>query len=441
MMAAVPGSPKKRFGLQVMVGLLIGLFLGFVAREIGPAADGQANGLSTALALAGSIFVQLLKALVPPLVLAAIIASIGRLRDLSNAARLAGQTVIWFAITSLLAVIIGIVLGLTFQPGIGTGVTPSAAARPETIGSWLDFLKGLVPSNFLALQASTDIDGDTAKTAISFNVLQLVVIGLALGFAALRTGEAGAALLKGAGTLLVVVRKLLSWVIVLAPIGTAGLIGNAVVKYGWDTLSSLGQFSLAIYVGLGLVLFGVYPLLLKVHGLSPLQYYRKAWPAIQLAFVSRSSVATLPVTEAVTVDRLGVPVAYASFAVPVASTTKMDGCAAIYPALSAIFVAQFFGLTLQPVDYLMVAFVSVLGSAATAGVTGATVMLTLTLSTLGLPLEGVGLLLAVDPILDMGRTAVNVAGQVLVPVIVAKREGILDQIIYDGSDDGLPVAA
>src|SRR5690606_18511014 len=122
----------------------------------------------------------------------------------------------------------------------------------------------------------------------------------------------------------------------------------------------------------------------------------------------------------------GVPSEYASFAVPLGSTTKMDGCASIYPAISAIFVAQIFGIDLSLTDYLLIAFVSVVGSAATAGLTGAMVMLTLTLSTLGLPLAGVGLLLAVDPILDMGRTAVNVAGQTLVPTIVAKREGILD---------------
>jgi Na+/H+-dicarboxylate symporter len=104
----------------------------------------------------------------------------------------------------------------------------------------------------------------------------------------------------------------------------------------------------------------------------------------------------------------------------------MDGCAGIYPAVSAIFIAQFYGIGLAPSDYLLIVLVSVLGSAATAGLTGATVMLTLTLSTLGLPLEGVGLLLAVDPILDMGRTAVNVTGQALVPAIVAKRAGMLD---------------
>src|SRR5690606_558258 len=147
------------------------------------------------------------------------------------------------------------------------------------------------------------------------------------------------------------------------------------------------------------------------------------------------SIGTLPITERVTEKNLGVPREYASFAVPLGATTKMDGCASIYPAISAIFVAQFFGIDLGLQEYLLIVFVSVIGSAATAGLTGATVMLTLTLSTLGLPLEGVGLLLAIDPILDMGRTAVNVAGQALVPTIVAKRQGILDQEVYDTTEE------
>jgi Na+/H+-dicarboxylate symporter len=182
------------------------------------------------------------------------------------------------------------------------------------------------------------------------------------------------------------------------------------------------------------VLFGVYPLLLVLagRGLNPLRFFQGAWPAIELAFVSRSSVGTMPVTQRVVTERLGVPRDYASFAVPFGATTKMDGCAAIYPALAAIFVAQVFGVSLGVEDYLLIAFVSVVGSAATAGLTGATVMLTLVLSTLGLPLEGVGLLLAIDPILDMMRTATNVAGQALVPVIVARREGLLDEEIYNG---------
>jgi len=119
--------------------------------------------------------------------------------------------------------------------------------------------------------------------------------------------------------------------------------------------------------------------------------------------------------------------------VPFGSTTKMDGCASIYPAIAAIFVAQIFDVHLGVQDYILIAFVSVIGSAATAGLTGATVMLTLTLSTLGLPLEGVGLLLAIDPILDMMRTATNVAGQIVAPIIVAARENILDREAFDAA--------
>ena len=136
-------------------------------------------------------------------------------------------------------------------------------------------------------------------------------------------------------------------------------------------------------------------------------------------------------TQTVAERNLGVPRAYASFAVPLGATTKMDGCASVYPALAAIFVAQFYGIQLDFTQYLLIVMVSVLGSAATAGTTGAIVMLTLTLSTLGLPLDGVGLLLAIDPIVDMGRTALNVAGQALVPAIVARREGILDEELYN----------
>lgn len=427
-MAAPQTRPRARrvpsFAVQVAIGMAAGLALGLAARALGDAP--AAAALGETLKTLGQIFVQLLKALVPPLVFTAIVASIAALRDLDNAARLVAQTLLWFAITALIAVVIGIVLGVTIQPGLHAGVDLAAAKAPGTSASWLDFLKGLVPVNFLGLGAATTIGGDGhATTALSFNVLQILVAAIAVGAAAVRVGKAGEGFLSFNASALAVFRQLLRWVIALTPIGTAALIGDAVLRYGWEALAALGSYAGAIYLGLGLVLLVVYPALLAANGLNPLRFFAAAWPAIQLGFVSRSSVGTLPVTEAVTETRLGVPRAYAAFAVPLGATTKMDGCAAIYPAISAIFVAQFFGVPLHLGDYALIVFVSVIGSAATAGLTGATVMLTLTLSTLKLPLEGVGLLLAIDPILDMGRTAVNVAGQMLVPTIVARRAGLL----------------
>ncbi|MGH3703688.1 MAG: dicarboxylate/amino acid:cation symporter, partial [Agromyces sp.] len=361
----------------------------------------------------------------------AIVASIANLRTVTNAARLAGQTLLWFAITAAVAVAIGIGLGLVFQPGHNTTLTTAEAAEPSSTGTWMDFLGGLIPTNVLGLGADTSVEAGadgalSAETGVSFNVLQILVVALVIGIAALKSGAKADPFLAFNRSALAIVQKVLWWIIRLAPLGTMGLIGNAVATYGWESLRSLASFSLAIYVGLALVLFVVYPVVLRANGLGVMAWFRGAWPAIQLAFVSRSSIGTLPVTQRVTERNLGVPSEYASFAVPLAATTKMDGCASIYPAISAIFVAQIFGVDLSVTDYLLIAFVSVVGSAATAGLTGAMVMLTLTLSTLGLPLAGVGLLLAVDPILDMGRTAVNVAGQTLVPTVVAKREGILD---------------
>ncbi|MGQ3672718.1 dicarboxylate/amino acid:cation symporter [Xanthobacter sp. TB0136] len=429
--AAPSGRFFSSFGLQVLAGLVLGLLLGLLARAIGPDADGGLNALTVTLDLVGSIFVQLLRAIVPVLVVSAIVASIANLRQLSNAAELVWNTLLWFAITAFIAVLIGITLGLIIKPGLHTGVTAAAEALPRTSGGWLDFLRGLVPSNFLGLEASTRINDSGATTALNFNVMQLVVISIVIGAAAVRVGEKSAAFLAFNESLLAVIRKVLWWVIRLTPIGTIGLFGTAVAQYGWNALGQLGWFTAAVYIGLALVLFVVYPALLALHGLNPLRFFAGAWPAIQLAFVSRSSVGTMPVTQAVTEDELGVPREYAAFAVPLGSTTKMDGCAAIYPAIAAIFVAEFYQVPLDLADYVLIVLVSVLGSAATAGMTGAVVMLTLTLSTLGLPLQGVGLLLAVDPILDMGRTAVNVAGQALVPTIVSKRQGILDEAAYN----------
>ncbi|WP_337060984.1 dicarboxylate/amino acid:cation symporter [Kineococcus sp. G2] len=412
---------RTPFGVQVLIGLVLGVVLGAIARSMG-GTDEDPNWLTTTLATIGSIFVTLLRTLVPPLVVLAVVTSIANLRQVTNAARLAWQTLLWFAITALISVGIGIALGIATDPGDRTSVAASAAREPSYTGSWLDFLQGLVPGNVFGLQASASDDG----VSLSFNVLQLLVISIALGVAILKVGEKAEPLLTVARSALTVVQTVLWWVIRLAPLGTVGLLGRAVATYGWDALSPLAVFVVDIYVGLALVLFVLYPVLLRLNGLSVRRFFAGVWPATQLAFVSRSSIGTLPVTQRVTEEELGVPRSYASFAVPLGATTKMDGCAAIYPALSAIFVAGFFDVDLSITDYLLIAFVSVVGSAATAGLTGATVMLTLTLSTLGLPLAGVGLLLAIDPILDMGRTAVNVTGQALVPTIVAKREGILD---------------
>ncbi|GAA4861264.1 dicarboxylate/amino acid:cation symporter [Kitasatospora terrestris] len=412
---------KTPFWVQIVGGLVLGLLLGWIARA------GDVSWLTTTLDTIGKTFVQLLKLAVPPLVFTAIVVSVANLRNVTNAARLAARTLFWFLATSLIAVAIGLGLGLLTDPGKGANLSTQGLKAPEKAGTWVDFLTGIIPTNI-------------ADAFLKVNVLQIVFLAVVVGAAILKIGEKAAPALKLGEAVLELTQTALWWVIRLAPLGTLGLIGKSVAVYGWDLLEPFATLTADVYIGCALVLFGVYSVLLRlVGGVNPLNFFKGAWPAIQLAFVSRSSVGTLPVTRRVT-ERLGVPSEYASFAVPFGATTKMDGCAAIYPALASIFVAQVYGIQLGIGDYLLIAFVSVIGSAATAGLTGAIVMLTLTLSTLGLPLEGVGLLLAIDPILDMIRTATNVAGQVVVPILVSAREKTLDLAAYDNPTGDLLAA-
>lgn len=276
-------------------------------------------------------------------------------------------------VTSLIAVAIGMAIGLISNPGAGTGLTPKDGKLPEHAGSWIDFLTGIIPKNVVT--PFTDL-----------KVMQIVFMATVAGIAALKLGDRAEPVLRLSRSVLELLQKALCGH-PPRPDRLARPDRYAIADYGWDLISKYATFTVDIYVGCAIVLFGVYPLLLSAFAkVSPLQFFKGAWPAIQLAFVSRSSVGTMPLTQKVT-ERLGVPKEYASFAVPFGSTTKMDGCASIYPALAAIFIAQIFDVDLGVGDYILIAFVSVIGSAATAGLTGATVMLTLTLSTLGLPLE------------------------------------------------------
>ena len=175
------------FGVQVLIGLVLGVLLGLVARSIGPDGVEDPNWLTETLSTVGGVFVTLLRTIVPPLVFLAIVASIANLRDVTGAARLAWKTLAWFAITALIAVSIGIVLGLVLQPGDHASVSADSAAAPETTGSWLDFLTGLVPANILGLEASA---GDDGSVGLSFNVLQILVVAIAVGIATLKVGEA-----------------------------------------------------------------------------------------------------------------------------------------------------------------------------------------------------------------------------------------------------------
>ncbi|MFC7341441.1 dicarboxylate/amino acid:cation symporter [Saccharopolyspora griseoalba] len=408
----------KLFAIAVVASLVLGALLGWIAKRTG------ADWLITTLDTIGSTFTDLLSFTVLPLIFTAIVVGINSLRDVGGgrtAARLGGKTALWFAITSLIAVTIGLVVARLFNPGLGLVIEPDPeklqAIGEKTQGSWLDLVTGLVPDNLI----SAFSEGET---------LQVVFISLIIGAAAYSLGDKAAPFVEFNRSAFEIIQRVLGWIIRLAPLGTLGLIGNAVATYGNEFFVPLLKLIGSTYLACALVLFAVYPLLLGlVARVSPAKFFAKAWPTLQFAFVSRSSGASVPLSKQ-TAENLGVPSSYASFAVPLGSTTKMDGCAAIYPAVGSIFIANLFGIHLGPAQYLTIVAVAVFGSIATAGVTGWFTMLTLTVGALGFPpaavATGIAIAYAVDPIMDMMRTMTNVAGQITVPVVVSRTEGILD---------------
>ncbi|WP_459708983.1 dicarboxylate/amino acid:cation symporter [Actinophytocola sp. KF-1] len=406
------------FGLAVLAGLVLGALLGFVAKQA------DVSWLATTLSRIGETFVSLVQFTVIPLVFTAIVVGITSLRGLGGpktAAQLGGRTLLWFAITSLIAVLIGIAVGTIGNIGSGVRVTPSEDAvaniAERSPGDWWAFVQSIVPTNVF----SAFSEG---------NILQVVFIALLVGGAAYALGDRARVFVDFNRAAFDIIQKVLGWIIWLAPIGVLGLLGNAFASYGNEFFAPLLSLIVAVYVGCALVLFVVYPILLRFVGrINPLTFFRKSWTALQFAFVSQSSGATLPLSRQAAVN-LGVPRAYASFAVPLGTTTKMDGCAAVFPAATTIFIANLNGITLSFGDYLLIVLVAVFGSLATAGTTGWFTMLTLTLAAVNLPAEviatGVAIVFAINPILDMMRTATNVAGQITVPILVSRGTGILD---------------
>jgi len=366
----------------------------------------------------GTLYITLIRMIAVPLVLFAVIHAVSALSGQRSIAALGGRTFAWFALTAVLAVLVGLGVGWVLQPGHGVEIQPPADFVQREVPTLIQVLLDIVPANpFRALA-----DG---------KMLQVIFFAGLTGFALVKLGERVQALRTLVGQASEVMIQVTRFVLEMTPLGTFGLIGALVGTYGFQELLPLGHFVIALYLACAAQIVLVYSGLLMAHGLSPLKFFRGAAAGMQVGFVSSSSLASMPVALRCATRNLGVDKDYAAFAVPLGATIKMDGCGAIYPALAALFAAQYYGLELSLAQYAAILLASVLGSFGTAGVPGtAVVMATVVLSAAGLPLEVLGILLAIDRVLDMMRTMTNVTGQMLVPVLVARETGLLDQGVY-----------
>ncbi|WP_375756603.1 dicarboxylate/amino acid:cation symporter [Corallococcus exercitus] len=368
----------------------------------------------------GTLYVQLIRMIATPLVFFAVIHAVSALRGQKSVAALGGRTFLWFAVTAALAVGVGLGTAALTKPGLGVGTLQAASDyKPRQVPGPVQVLLDVVPTNPFAALAEG-------------KMLQVIFFAGLLGFALVKLGERTERLRALVGEASDAMIQVTRFVLELTPLGTFGLIAALVGTYGFERLLPLGTFVLTLYLACAVHVVFVYGGLLAAHGLNPLRFFRGAAPGMQVAFVSSSSFASMPVALRSVTHNLGVNRDYAAFAVPLGATIKMDGCGAIYPAMTSLFIAQYFGLTLSAPQLFIILLASVLGSFGTAGVPGtAVVMTTVVLSAAGLPLEGLGYLLAIDRVLDMMRTLTNVTGQMLVPVLVAREEGLLDLAVYN----------
>ncbi len=385
-----------------------------------------------ATAFTGDLFMRGLRFIAVPIVLFSLIVGAGSLSDASKLGRIGGRTIILYLCTTAAAIAVGLLLANAINPGTGfseearqmlmAGSQPGAQARiagaesrPDTWQTLLD----IVPRNPFAALAQT-------------KMLQVVFAALLIGIALTRIDrDKAGAVIRLCDAMTDVIIQIVHWVLMLAPVAVFALIVEVVADVGIDVLGSLIRYSLTVVAGLAVMVFIVYPTGLKLF--TPVGYrrfFRAISPAQLLAFSSASSGATLPVTMECCEKRLGLSEEITSFVVPLGATINMDGTA-LYQGVAAVFIAQLFGIDLSLMDQLTIILTATMASIGTAAVPGAgIIMLIIVLQTLDFPdyavAGGIAVILAVDRILDMCRTACNITGDCMVATIVAAGEQAIE---------------
>ena len=372
----------------------------------------------------GDMFINAVKMLIVPLIFSSLIAGMTSLKDLKKLGRIGGKTLLIFLVTSILAIMMGILLSNIIRPGVGVSLagTTQEMALPQSSSHESPLkttLMHLIPSNPIKAMA----DG---------NVLQIIVFAILFGVTINLVGDKGKPVQQFFESLAEIMYKMTGIIMEAAPIGVFALMAAVVGQYGLEFLLPLVKVVLAMYfislVHMVVVFGGA---LILVARLNPIRFLKGFLDAIVLAYSTSSSSAALPVSMRCCQENLGVPEDVASLVLPLGATINMNGTA-IYQGICAVFLAQAYGIELSFANYATMIMTAILASVGTAGIPGAgLIMLTMVLSSVGIPLEGIALVAGIDRILDMVRSTVNVAGDALAAVLVSASENELDLSCYN----------
>ncbi|CAB49757.1 dicarboxylate/amino acid:cation symporter [Pyrococcus abyssi] len=424
------GWLKKYLEFPVLQKILIGLILGAIVGLI-LGHYGYADAVKTYIKPFGDLFVRLLKMLVMPIVFASLVVGAASISP-ARLGRVGVKIVVYYLLTSAFAVTLGIIMARIFNPG--AGITLAEAGKqfqPKQAPPLVQTLLNIIPTNPF---------GALANGKVLPTIFFAIVLGIAITYLMNskdeRVRKSAETLLNAINGLAEAMYKIVAGVMQYAPIGVFALIANVMASQGVKVVGELAKVTVAVYVGLALQILLVYFVLLKVFGIDPIKFISKAKDAMLTAFVTRSSSGTLPVTMRVAED-MGISKGIYSFTLPLGATINMDGTA-LYQGVCTFFIANALGMHLTLGQQLTIVLTAVLASIGTAGVPGAgAIMLAMVLESVGLPLTDANvaaayaMILGIDAILDMGRTMVNVTGDLTGTAIVAKTEGELKEgIIY-----------
>jgi Na+/H+-dicarboxylate symporter len=366
----------------------------------------------------GQIFINLLKLLVVPLVFVSLVCGVGQVSSGSQLGSIGIKSALLYLLTTSFAIFSALLIASFFSPGAGINIeTVNTFSAPEA-PSLKETLINIFPTNPVSAMSEG-------------NMLQIIVFALLFGYGLLKIGENGEKIKIFFENLYQIILQIVNIVILVSPIGVFCLIFNIFATLGIEIITDLLEYFLVLTFILIFHASFTYSLMLSLLNLNPLIFFRKMRETMLFAFSTSSSSATMPITLKTVEEKLGVGKSVSSFCVPLGTTINMDGTA-IMQGVATVFIAQAFSIELTFTEYLMVILTATLASIGTAGVPGVgLIMLAMVLQQVGLPVEGIALIIGVDRLLDMIRTAVNVSGDAMVSCIVAKSENKLNEEIFN----------
>ena len=421
---------------RIVIGMVSGILLGFLLQKLMPNGSDfviplyifdlsiRALFVDGIFDVGGQIFVASLKMLVVPLVFVSLICGTCSLKDTSKLGRIGGKAIALYLITTAIAISFAMSLALLLSPGEGVNMTANTTFEAKEAPSLAQVFIQMFPSNPFAAFAQG-------------NMLQVIIFALLFGIAIALSGDAGQRISKLFEDLNVVIMRLVTILMNLAPYGVFCLLAKLFTDLDISTIKNLGMYFGVVFFALVIHGTVTYSVILKLFtGLNPVLFIKKMRDAILFAFSTSSSNATIPVTMETATKKMGVDNSIASFTVPLGATINMDGTA-IMQGVATVFIAQVFNVDLSLSDFLMVILTATLASIGTAGVPGVgLIMLAMVLEQVGLPVEGIAIIIGVDRLLDMTRTAVNVTGDCMVTTVVAKSENQFNESVFLNQNAG-----